>query len=103
MPKRFNMDIRKPHLSALICNSQITRNEALAKLESSQEDGTPLEDDKIFVLKKLGLTAEEFTACMFSPITSHLDFKSEIRIKETYNRIIKIFKLGHFLKISNRT
>ena len=33
LPKKFNVDKRKAHLSCLICNKNITREEALEKLK----------------------------------------------------------------------
>ncbi|MBS1646877.1 MAG: N-acetyl sugar amidotransferase [Bacteroidetes bacterium] len=102
LPKRFNIDIRKAHLSSLICNNQITKKEALKILETDIIDETLLKNDKDFILKKLELSQEDFDKMMASPINSHFNFKSEIKIKKIYNTLTKAFLFRHFLKISNR-
>jgi N-acetyl sugar amidotransferase len=102
LPTRFNVDYRKAHLSSLICNLQITRNEALINLESKILDDDFLEKDKTYVLKKLGLSANEFSNFMNLPIRSHLDFRSEVKIKKTYNFLVNYLNLKGILKTSNR-
>ena len=60
LPEKFGIDKRKLHLSNLIVSDQITRERALAKLNtipynSKQE----LEQDKNYVLKKINWTSEQ--------------------------------------------
>lgn len=102
LPKRFQVDIRRAHLSALICNKQITKNQALEILKTDIVDKELLENDRRLVLKKLSLTENEFDQLMKMPVNSHFNFKSEIKIKKFYNWIIKLSGLSYFLKISNR-
>ncbi len=102
LPRRFKIDYRKAHLSSLICNSQITRSSALECLTSDITESDFLEQDKLYVLKKLGLSESDFDSLMSMTIRSHTDFRSEIAIKKTYNKLIATFRLNRFLKISNR-
>ncbi|MCD6067065.1 MAG: N-acetyl sugar amidotransferase [Bacteroidetes bacterium] len=102
LPKRFGVDIRRAHLSSLICNAQLSRNEALELLKTESIDAELLQSDKEYVLKKLGLTLTEFEELMAAPVRSHFDFRSEIPIKRAYNTFIKKLRLQSFLKISNR-
>lgn len=103
LPNRFNIDIRKAHLSAMICTGQLTRAEALKIIETEYVDADIITHDLQYVLKKLSLTEFEFYAMMAQSVKSHFEFKSEIRIKEFYNSLLKLpFRFDYFLKTSNR-
>jgi N-acetyl sugar amidotransferase len=81
LPRKFNIDKRKPHYSTLICSGQITRNQALEELK---KDPYPhkelLEKDFQFVLKKLQITKDDFEEYMSRPINQHTDFPSMVNI-----------------------
>lgn len=77
LPRKFGVDKRKAHYSNLICSGQLTREEALEKMEVPACDPLLLEQDKKFVLKKLGLSESEFEALMQAPPRSHRDFDTE--------------------------
>lgn len=91
LPTKFNIDKRKAHLSNLICSNQITREEALLELEEPIYDPKELEDDKEYVVKKLGFTMEEFDRIMSGEIRSHNSFKTEGPIEQHYP-LVKPFK-----------
>ncbi|MHA1713529.1 MAG: N-acetyl sugar amidotransferase [Candidatus Ranarchaeia archaeon] len=76
LPKKFNIDKRKAHYSALICSGQISRDEALALLKREIYPREELDRDMEYFLKKLGLSKEEFTDIMKSPIKKHTDYPS---------------------------
>lgn len=76
LPQKFGYDKRRTHLSSLICSSEISREKALAELK---EDTYPLdlqEADKDYVIKKFGLSAEEFEAIMNLPRRTYWDYPS---------------------------
>ncbi|MCZ8217020.1 MAG: hypothetical protein O9262_12310, partial [Cyclobacteriaceae bacterium] len=70
-------DKRKVHLSAMIRNGEISRDEALAELQKPSYDPTELRIDKEFVLKKLDFRESEFDEMMKSPPMHHLDYGSD--------------------------
>lgn len=76
LPKKFNIDKRKAHLSALICSGQMTREEALKELDKPIYNADKLQDDKEYVIKKLGMTELEFDEYIQQPAKSHLDYPS---------------------------
>ena len=77
LPEKFNIDKRKMHLSSLICSGQMTRDEALKELEAPGYDPAMQAEDKTYVLKKLGLTNEEFQKMMDQPPVPHSVFGSQ--------------------------
>ena len=81
LPKKFNVDKRKAHLSALICSGQITKQEAVKELDSNTYDNRLQEEDKVFVIKKFNLTTSEFDAIMNAPRVEHDFYGTELASK----------------------
>lgn len=77
LPNKFQVDKRRAHLSSLICSGQIKRDEAMAELEKSIYDEALLNQDKTFVLKKLGFTEEEFDAYIKADPIPHMNYGSD--------------------------
>lgn len=84
LPTKFGIDKRKAHLSNLICSGQMTREEALAELSAPGYDPELLRSDKEFVLKKLGLSKDEFDGLMREPPRAHTDYDTEGPVYEMY-------------------
>lgn len=74
--EKFKIDKRRAHLSTLINSGQISREQALEEIKKPPYDLEQLKIDKEYVIKKLGLTHEEFEKYMQQPVRSHLDFPS---------------------------
>ena len=77
LPEKFGYDKRKVHLSALIRNKEITRDEAVRDLEKPPYDSNELKIDKEYVLKKLGFSEAEFDRMMKEKPKEHLDYPSD--------------------------
>ena len=77
LPEKFGVDKRKAHLSTLICSGQMTKEEALEEMKTPAYDPQQLKIDKEFVLKKLGLSENEFDEYMKQPIRNHREFDTE--------------------------
>lgn len=84
LPHKFKIDKRKAHLSDLIFSGQITKEEALQELAIPMYDPAQFRSDYEFVLKKLGLSENEFEEIMARPPRSHYDFDYEKPIDERY-------------------
>lgn len=81
--RKFGYDKRKSHLSSLICSGEVTREQALAELK---EEPYPLElqeQDREYVIKKLGLTAQEFQTIMELPRKSHWNYPSYAKLRRS--------------------
>lgn len=76
LPRKFNIDKRRAHLSTLICAGQITRRDALNEMEQNPYPPDKVEEDKEYVLKKLGLTEAEFEVMMSEPVRGYRDYSS---------------------------
>jgi N-acetyl sugar amidotransferase len=92
LPKKFSVDKRKIHLSNLICSGLISREEALKKLETEKMNIENASAEKEYVLKKLGLSEEEFETIMRTPPRSHSEFDSDEKYYEIYFKVIKLLK-----------
>ena len=84
LPTKFKVDKRKAHLSDLIFSNQITKEEALKELEKPIYPQEQFNVDFEFVLKKLGLSEEEFESIMKKTPRSHYDFDYEKAIELRY-------------------
>jgi N-acetyl sugar amidotransferase len=99
LPEKFHIDKRKAHLSTLICSGQMTKAEALAELEKPLYDPAQLASDKEYVMKKFGLSPDEFEKIMHLPIKQHSAFKSDRKLKERYmNMLIRTAPVRHSIK-----
>jgi aminotransferase len=74
LPMKFGFDKRLPHLSSLIVSGQMSREEALQKLDEPLYDPSELETDIAYFCKKLRITPAEFEKFMQLPNHSHTDF-----------------------------
>ena len=75
LPRKFNIDKRRAHLSTLINSGQISREEALKEMKNdSYPDERRMKEDKNYVVKKLGITNKVFEEIMNSPVKSYKDY-----------------------------
>jgi N-acetyl sugar amidotransferase len=77
LPNKFGFDKRRSHLSSLVCSGEISRQQALDELKVPTYAPSMQEEDREYVVKKLGLTEEEFTAIMQAPKKSYWDYPSD--------------------------
>ena len=99
LPEKFKIDKRKAHLSTLICSGQISKEEALEELKQPLYPEADLQNDIEYVLKKFGLTRKEFDQIMQLPVVRHDAFKSDLKLKQGYMRLLqRTYKLRKALK-----
>lgn len=90
LPKKFGIDKRKIHLSSLICSGEITREEALKKLDQPLYTQEEFEHDFRIVLDKLELSEKEFQDLMSNPIKSHDDYKTDKNLRKNFMKFLKL-------------
>ena len=73
--KKYGYDKRRPHFSSLIMSGQMSRNEALDKLQQpAYENNSLMIEDIRFVCKKLKITEDELYGFIDSTNRSYTDF-----------------------------
>ena len=90
LPKKFNIDKRKSHLSCLIRNKEMTREEALNILSVKKYPGD-LNSDITYFCKKLDFSEEEFRSIMSEHPVSHLEYKNSEFIFKLSKKIYEFF------------
>jgi hypothetical protein len=88
LPEKFHIDKRKAHLSTMICSGQISKEEALDELKKPLYDPIQLKSDMEYVLKKFGISENEFKKVMQLPVQPHSAFKSDRKLKEMYMKML---------------
>lgn len=76
LPQKHGIDKRIAHLSSLILSAQITREEALEEVRKPLYDPQELEQDIVYLCKKLGISREEFADIMKSPARHYSEFNN---------------------------
>lgn len=92
LPKKFNIDKRKAHLSNLIFSGQLTKEAALLELSQPAYPISQQEEDKQYVAKKLGFTDEKFEAVLTQPNIAHEVYGTDKKQREQYFTIMKFIK-----------
>ena len=67
----------------------MTRAEALEELKKPLYAENELRQDKEYVLKKLGLSVEEFAAIMVASPRSHSEFETDKKRKQAYMKFLQ--------------
>lgn len=76
LPRRFNFDKRRPHLSCLVNSGQITRADALEEMAKPAIPPAQQAEDRAFVIKKLGITEAEFERILSAERKTFWDYPS---------------------------
>lgn len=74
LPQKFGIDKRRPHFASLIVSGQMTRDEALVKLDEPLYDSAELEIDITYFCKKLRITRHQFDELMEVQTHHYSDF-----------------------------
>ncbi|MFN8343198.1 MAG: hypothetical protein U0V64_16175 [Cyclobacteriaceae bacterium] len=88
LPQKFGIDKRKAHLSSLIFAGQMTREQALAELQQPTYPEELLKEDRIFVLKKLGLSEAEFEQIMKAPPKTFRDYPNQYSLLGKLRKVL---------------
>lgn len=83
LPKKFNVDKRRVHLSTLIVAAQLSRDEAIMQLnEMPYPSAQDLADDMNYFLKKMNWTQNQLDTYIAAPEISHGSYPSEKKMWE---------------------
>ena len=88
LPTKFGYDKRRSHLSCLINNGEMTRDEALAELARPPYDPAQMKEDEEYILKKLDIAPEEWRKVLETPPTPDDAYFSQKAITTIANRVL---------------
>lgn len=91
LPKRFGYDTRKVQFSSLIVTGQMTRPEALERLEQPAYDPATIHQEFEYVATKLGIPTAELQSYMDAPKKTYKDYRSQDSIYYFGARFMRLF------------
>ena len=89
---KHNIDKRIVHYSALIRSTQITREDALLRINNLPYDINSINQEKEYICKKLEISIEEFENILKLPVRNYKDYKTYDNFKRHLNPIINFLK-----------
>jgi N-acetyl sugar amidotransferase len=92
LPHKFGYDKRRMHLSTLVCSGQMRRDEALEEIATPAYPPEWVEPDKAFLVKKLGISREEFDAIMAAPKRRYRDYPN-LQNHWAFGRGLDLFRI----------
>ncbi len=93
LPKKFGYDTRRVQYSSLILTQQMTREEALEKLERPPLDEVTAAQEFEYVANKLRISVEELEGYFNAPNRTYRDYKSQESIYAMGAKVMKFFGL----------
>jgi N-acetyl sugar amidotransferase len=95
MPNKFGIDKRLITYSAQVLSGQMDRNVAIEQLSHPPSDPVEAERDRVFIMRKLGLTPEQFETIWNAPNHSFEDYPSNhallVKIAGLMKPFVKLF------------
>ncbi len=88
LPTRFGYDVRRVQFSSMILTGQMSRDEALTKLEEPPYDPELIRQDFEYVATKLGISNDELRRFHEMPLKNYWDYKNNKKYFELGERIL---------------
>lgn len=98
LPERFGFDTRKVQFSSLILTDQMTRDEALEKLEKPAYDPETIEDEFKYIATKLDITQDKLQEYFEMPKKFYWDYKNQEKIFNIGAKVLKYFRFERSIK-----
>lgn len=92
LPRKFKVDKRIAHFSSLVVAGTLSRDDAIAELAKDPYEGSELQADMTFVLKKFGFSEAEFEEVMNAPVKSHRDYPTSAWLFERMPQLVRAAK-----------
>ncbi|PZQ89698.1 MAG: N-acetyl sugar amidotransferase [Leifsonia xyli] len=91
LPHKFGYDKRLAHYSSLVLAEQITREQALERMETSNYPDALRTQDHEFIAKKLGVTVEELEALIELPPVDYTAYPNSDAFWKGVRRVASVF------------
>lgn len=98
LPTRFGYDTRRVQYSSLIQTDQMTRPEALTKLEKPAYDPETIDDEFEYIATKLGISAGELRKYHEMPHKTWRDYKNDAWMFSIGSRVLKALGIEKSVK-----
>jgi hypothetical protein len=82
LPERFGIYKKRAHLSSLIVNQEVSRQEALEEVFNSNLSQLDRDNLVLFIAGKLDIAKDELERLIKLPLTDHLTFANEAYLKK---------------------
>ncbi len=98
LPTRFGYDTRRVQYSSLILTGQMTREEALLKLEQPAYDPATIDEDFEYIATKLGITVAELRHYHQMPLKTFRDYKNQQWLFNLGAKVLKLLGVERAIK-----
>lgn len=92
--KRFGFDVRRVQFSSLILTGQMTREDALRRLELPPYDVETIQQDIVFIAKKLGITTGALKGYLEMPKKYYWDYRNQQRLIQRGAEAMRVLGIG---------
>ena len=99
LPQRYGFDVRKAQLSSLVITGQMSRVEALEKLNSPTLDNQQIAKDFSFVASKLGISEDELRSYLEMPKFTYRDYRNSSALIELGARLSRMLGIEGAIKL----
>lgn len=89
LPERFGFDTRRVQYSSLILTGQMTRGDALKKLEAPAYNPATIDEEFHYIATKLGIQPDELGGYRDQPKKFYWDYKNQEAVFKIGARILK--------------
>lgn len=89
LPTKFGYDKRLAHLASLIVSGQMTKAEAKEELKKPLYDPKELDEDRIYWVKKIGLTMEEYERVMAEKPRFYTDYDNSEKMRDNIRTLVR--------------
>jgi len=90
LPTKFGYDKRRAHFSSVILTQQMTREEALRKIEQPAYDAETIAGDFEYVATKLDLSVRELRDLMNGPNKTYRDYKNNMAFIALGTKVLRL-------------
>jgi len=98
LPERFGFDTRRVQYSSLILTKQMSREEALKKLEKPAYDPATIEDEFKYISTKLQIPNEQLKGYFTMPKKFYWDYKNQENIFKIGAKVLKYLGIEKSIK-----
>lgn len=98
LPERFGFDTRRVQYSSLIVTGQMTREEALKKLETPAYDPDTIQDEFDYIAAKLEISSDQLRHYFTMPKKFYWDYKNQERLFNFGAKVLKAIGVERSIK-----